>query len=476
MREAEKDPYLEDKLMVRRWDDLAKDPNMKTLPLNHYEGMAARHLIGQSPWLFREQSLTGADTASYVEVHGRKYRLPKQPTVVVCVDGFDPEYLDHGLATNTLPNLAKFIREGFSATAHCSIGSFTCPNNVCIITGAPTSKHGISGNFWLDKDTREEHMVLDDTLLRGTTILEQMAERGVRIAAVTAKDKLRKILVHGLSPQNGATCFSSEKVTTCTLQEHGIENVESWLGQKAPDMYSGDLSLFVLDAGIKLLEEDRADIFYLTLSDFIQHHYAPESKEAMAFMTAIDDRLGKLAGLGAVVAVTGDHGMSEKTHADGTANILFLEDALNETFGQDFGRVICPITDPFVRHHGALGSYVRVHLKTPQDDLTDVLQFVRSLPQVELALDTRTACERFEMPLDREGDFVVVSTKNSVIGSKADEHDLSSINGHRLRSHGGISEQNIPLIMSVPFQGTRPGHQWRNFDAFDIALNHEGDF
>jgi phosphonoacetate hydrolase len=353
--------------------------------------------------------------------------------------------------------------------------SFTNPNNCGIITGAPTAKHGIAGNFFLDKKTREEHMVLDDTLLRGTTILEQLSKRGVRVAAVTAKDKLHKILAHGLTPKKGAICFSSEKAATCTLSEHGIQNVETWLGQSAPDQYSGTLSLFVLDAGVKLLQEDRADVFYLTLSDFVQHHYAPGSKEADEFMTAVDERLGKLVELGAVVAVTGDHGMSEKTHADGTPNILFLEDALDKKYGKGFARVVCPITDPFVRHHGALGSFVRVHLRQPQEDLADVLDFCRSFPQVDMALEGAEAAERFEMPPDREGDFVVVSVKNAVIGSRAEEHDLSTISGHRLRSHGGLSEQEIPLILSVPFGGSRPGHRWRNFDAFDLALNYEGD-
>lgn len=353
-------------------------------------------------------------------------------------------------------------------TAPCQVSP--TPNNVSIITGAPTAKHGISGNFFLDKETGKEAMVLDDSLLRGTTILEQMSKRGVRVAAVTAKDKLRKILAQGLTPQNGAICFSSEKAASCSHTEHGIDNVEAWLGQSAPDQYSGALSLFVLDAGVKLLQEDRADFLYLTLSDFVQHHHAPGFKEADQFMSAIDERLGRLVQLGAVLAVTGDHGMSAKTNADGSPNVLLLEDALNQRFGQGFARVICPITDPFVRHHGALGSFVRVHIKEPLSDLSDVLAFCRSFPQVAVAIDGPAAAERFEMPLDHEGELVVISTKNAVIGSREEE-----FRGHLLRSHGGLSEQNIPLVLSVPFKGLRTGHQWRNFDAFDIALNFEGD-
>ena len=349
--------------------------------------------------------------------------------------------------------------------------SFTNPNNLSIITGAPTSAHGIAGNFFLDQKTGEEFMCLDDSLLRGTTILKEMANRGVRVAAVTAKDKLRKIIGHGLSPEKGAICFSSEKVGSCTLAEHGVTDVENWIGRPAPSQYSGDLSLFVLDAGVKILEEGKADLLYLTLSDFIQHHHAPGSKEANEFMRALDSRLGQLTSLGAVVAVTGDHGMSDKADKAGKPNILFLQDVLEENWGKGCARIICPITDPFVKHHGALGSFVRVHL-ADSTKTAEMLEFCMKLPQVEIALSGKAAAETFEMPLDREGDFIVIARKNAVIGSCATEHDLSNISGHRLRSHGGLSEQDIPLVLSVPAKETSLSRRWwRNFDAFHLALN-----
>ena len=317
-------------------------------------------------------------------------------------------------------------------------------------------------------------MVLDDTLLRGTTILEQMANKGVRVAAVTAKDKLRKIINHGLSPSKGAICFSAQDARSCTETEHGISNVESWLGRPAPSQYSGDLSLFVLDAGIKLIRENRVDLLYLTLSDFIQHKYAPGSPESNGFLHALDSRLGKLVEYGALVTVTGDHGMSDKSNADGSPNILFLEDELNSKWPQSGSRVICPITDPFVKHHGALGGFVRVHLLGEKaTDANEMVQFCQSLPQVEAAYTGEDAAALFEMPPDREGDLVVISKKNAAIGSRKDEHDLSQLQGFRLRSHGGLSEEDIPLIRSTPLnQGDRIEPKvWRNFDIFDIALN-----
>ena len=333
--------------------------------------------------------------------------------------------------------------------------------------------HGIAGNFFLDSETKEEHLVLDDSLLRGSTILEQMAERGVRVAAVTAKDKLRRILSHGLRGKKGAISFSSEYAGTCTIEENGITDVEQWVGRPAPPQYSGDLSVYVFDAGIKLLEENRADLFYLTLSDFIQHKHAPGSKESDEFLSAIDQRIGRLVELGAVVAVTGDHGMSDKCNADGKPNILFLEDVLAERWGAKSARVICPITDPFVRHHGALGSFVRVHVDK-KNDVPAMIGFISKLPQVDLVMDGKIGAEKFEMPLDREGDIVVVSKKNAVIGARKEEHDLSNITDHRLRSHGGLSEQNIPLLRSTPVadvEAAKAKKIWRNYDAFDLALN-----
>ncbi|KAF2164023.1 hypothetical protein M409DRAFT_68240 [Zasmidium cellare ATCC 36951] len=454
VKAAQQDPWLENKLAVRRWDDLAKNPKLKTPELQSFAASATKSLI---------------QSRSQIELHGRRYKVPTRPSVVVCVDGFDPEYLQQGISDGILPNFAKFTSNGFHVTAKSCMPSFTNPNNVSIITGRPPSYHGIAGNFFLDQKTGEEKMVLDDSLLIGSTILEKMSKFGVRIAAVTAKDKLRKILQHGLS--KNAICFSAEKATSCNQAENGIADVEHWLGAKQPSQYSGELSMYVLDAGIRLLEEDRADLFYLTLSDYIQHKYAPGSKESNDFLSALDAKLGRLVELGALVAVTGDHGMSDKGNSDGSPNVLYLEDAIAEKWGSGRARVICPITDPFVRHHGALGSFVRVHL-SKKDNLDDVLQYCKSLPGVEVALEGREAAEKYEMYPDREGDIVVIPSKNVVIGSRKDEHDLSNLGGRRLRSHGGLSEQDVPLILSEPAKKADLSKHWRNFDAFDLVLNY----
>ena len=409
------------------------------------------------------------EAQSTVSLHSKSYAIPKKPTVVVCVDGFDPEYLDRGIADGLMPNCKRFVETGFHTTVDVAMPTTTNPNNTSIITGVPTALHGISGNFFLDRETGKEIMITDASLLRGSTILAEMSKRGVRVAAVTAKDKLRRILDYGL--ENGI-CFSSEYAAKCTLAENGIEDVESWIGRRTPSQYSADLSLYVLDAGVKLLEEGRADLLYLTLSDYVQHKYAPGSPESNDFLAALDERLGRLADLGAVVAVTGDHGMSDKSKEDGSPNALFLQDELESRFGIGCARVMCPIADSFIKHHGALGSFVRIHVFQPSD-IPAMIDLCKSFPEVDLVLTGTEAATKFEMPLDREGDIVVVSVGNAVIGAKKDEHDLTQLGGHRLRSHGGLSEQQVPLISSKPVHDREAASKkaWRNFDILDLALN-----
>jgi phosphonoacetate hydrolase len=314
-------------------------------------------------------------------------------------------------------------------------------------------------------------MVLDDSLLRGSTILEQLSKRGVRVAAITAKDKLRKIINHGLNFEKGDISFSSQHADTCILAENGIEDIEKWLGSPKPSQYSAELSLFVLRAGVRLLEEQRADLFYLTLSDYIQHKHEPGSKEANDLMSEIDRLAGRFVELDAVVAITGDHGMSDKCTENGEPNVLFIEEELDKKYGPGSSRVICPITDPFVRHHGALGSFVRVYLNRPEINVAKVIEYCKTFPQVQVAVDGATAAEMFEMPLDREGDFVLISTEHSVIGSRPSEHAMGELKDHRLRSHGGLGEEHIPLLRSLPIENA-PSKQYRNFDVFDIALNY----
>jgi phosphonoacetate hydrolase len=381
--------------------------------------------------------------------------------VVICVDGCDPEYLERGIPEGVFPTISSFRSDGYLGTADAAMPTFTNPNNVSIVTGVPPSVHGIAGNYCLDRETWREVMMTDPALMRSETILALMARASVKTAAITAKDKLRKLLGRNLA----GICFSSE----CAPPE-----AEAMVGRTKPDMYSADLSLFVLDAGIALLERGEAAIVYLSLSDYVQHAHPPGDPLADAFHHAVDDRVGRLVELGAVVGLVADHGMNDKAQADGSPNVIFLEDFLNKHFAEGAARVICPITDPFVRHHGALGSFVRVYAHGGVS-LAALMTASATLPGVALVLEGPEAARRFEMPIDREADFIVLGDNNTVLGAARAEHDLSGLAGHRLRSHGGLGEQRVPFILSRPLTPeyrrlaeTRP---LRNFDIFDFVLN-----
>jgi phosphonoacetate hydrolase len=408
--------------------------------------------------------------ATTVEVNGRKYRLPSRPTVVIVVDGFDPAYLEHGFANGTLPRMKSFITDGFVGFGDCSMPSTTNTNNTSIVTGVPPAVHGINGNYYLDSETGKEIMITDASRLRCGTILGAMSDAGAKTAVVTAKDKLLKVLAYRMA----GIQFSSEYARKANLKDNAIEHVEELVGRPQPDQYSADLSLFVLDAGVKILSSARPDLMYLSTSDYVQHKHAPGEAEADAYHHAVDTIVGELVDLGATVAITADHGMNDKSTADGTAKVVYLEDELNSRFGAGSVRVICPIADPFVRHHGALGSFVRVHLRGAAD-VAAMMAFTRSLPGIELVLDKEQVCKQFDLPLDREGDFAVFSARDTVVGARREDHDLSQLAGHRLRSHGGLAEQKVPFLLSRPlnaeYRELAKARRTHNYDIFDFALN-----
>ena len=409
-----------------------------------------------------------------VHVNGTDYRWPLRPVVVVCIDGGDPAYLRQFLADGSIPHIAQFVKEGYASVADGSMPSFTCPNNMSIITGTPTSKHGISGNYYLDTSTWKPVVMTGPELLRGDTIITKFAEAGAKVVSITAKDKLRKQLAKGLDCSKGHVSFSTEFVERCTMAENGIENALEWLGMEKPGMYSMELSLFVLEAGIKLLQERRPDLLYLSLTDWVQHKWSPQEADARRFYQKLDDCVGRLAALDATVALTADHGMSDKSNEAGEPNVIWLQDILDAKFGKDEAVVICPITDAFVAHHGSLGGFVRVWSRG-KVTAREIIDHIAGIDGIELALDREAACRMFDMPPDREGDVAVVSRHDVCIGASAGNHDLSGLKGHRLRTHGGVSEAKVPFIVNKPlndaYRMKAAGMTLKSYQIFDFAIN-----
>ena len=388
---------------------------------------------------------------SPVTVNGRQYRWPDAPLVVVCIDGSEPAYMHEAMRAGVAPFLSRIHASGTALEADCVVPSFTNPNNLSIVTGVPPAVHGICGNYFFDRESGAEVMMNDPKYLRCGTLLAAFADAGAKVAVVTAKDKLRTLLGHGLK----GICFSAEKADAKTVE---------LVGMPVPSVYSAELSEFVFAAGVKLMERDRPDIMYLSTTDYVQHKAAPGAPAANSFYAMMDRYLARLDACGCTIVLTADHGMNAKHRADGAPDVIYLQDVLDDWLGAGRARVILPITDPYVVHHGALGSFATVYA---QDD---VRERIAALEGIEAVLTREEAARRFELPPDRIGDLVVVSTRHVVIGTSRSRHDLSGLK-EPLRSHGGISEQRVPLVLNRRLADLKTARRLRNFDAFDLALN-----
>ncbi len=405
-----------------------------------------------------------------IHVNGRDYKWPKAPLVVICCDGSEPDYMEIAMAQGLMPQLKAIIAKGENLRGNCVIPSFTNPNNLSIVTGSLPEVHGICGNYLIDPATGLETMMNDPKWLRAPTIFAAFQQAGAKVCVVTAKDKLRLLLSKGIKYDGTAVAFSSEKADLATLVDNGISDVCAFVGKPVPEVYSADLSEFVFAAGVKLLARDKPDLMYLSTTDYVQHKYAPGSAGANSFYQMMDGYLGALDALGATLVMVADHGMKDKHLADGSPDVLYLQDVLDSAIGVGSAKVILPITDPYVVHHGALGSFATVYLKGQVAG--DVARVISKMPGIDAVYTKAEGCTKFGLPPDRMGDLIVLSggpTGSKVLGTSASKHDLSGLDAP-LRSHGGLSEQVVPIIIN------RKAHNLptnlRNFDAFYIGCNH----
>ncbi len=231
--------------------------------------------------------------------------------------------MEKGLA----PNFARLMKDGSNLLAQSVIPSFTNPNNLSIITGSPPAVHGIAGNYFFDPLTKQEVMMNDARFLRAPTIMKAFHDAGAKVAVVTAKDKLRTLLGHGLDMSSGrAIAFSSEKADKATLKDNGIADVPQRIGMKVPDVYSSELSEFVMAAGLSIVKRERPNLMYLSTTDYVQHKAAPGSPMANAFYAMMDRYVGALDKQGCVLVLTADHGMNDKHLPNGEPDVIYLQD------------------------------------------------------------------------------------------------------------------------------------------------------
>ena len=405
-----------------------------------------------------------------IEVNNRIYPgILKSTAIVICLDGSQKEYFEEASKLKLTPNIDSLKKNGEDLLVNSAIPSFTNPNNISIVTGRPSSIHGICGNFFYTPSTGEEVMMNDPKFLRAPTIFQKYYESGAKIAIVTAKDKLRKLLSHGLAFNDArAICFSSEKSDQVSLNENGIEEVNKWLGMEVPEVYSQGLSEFVMAAGVKLLHEFKPDIMYLSTTDFIQHKYAPGEEVANTFYAMFDKYIGELNTNNNSIIITADHGMQPKSKSDGTPNAIYLQDILDAKLGKNESKVILPITDPYVVHHGALGSFATIYL-SDKSMINHAISEIKKFDDIEIVLTNDVACEKYHLPQDRMGDIICMSSKYMTIGSSETAHDFTNLK-EPLRSHGGLHEREVPFISNKKITSLESTDKLNNYDAFYYAL------
>ncbi len=399
-------------------------------------------------------------------VNGNRFALPDKPLVLVCLDGTAPAYLE--AARDVMPNLEGIRRRGVAGVARSVIPSFTNPNNLALVTGVPPSVNGICGNFYYDRERDREVMMNDPAFLRCPTVLAGFADAGRSVAMVTAKDKLRRLLGAGLG--NGI-CFSVEKAHEATEAENGIGRVPAAIGRDNPGVYDPECSVYCLEAGSWLLRNRLADVLYLSTTDYVQHKWPPEAEEARAFYARMDRFLGEIEGQGVVLGITADHGMNDKTFPDGSPRVRYLESLLADR-GVAGARVILPITDPYVVHHGALGSFATVYIEPGR--VAAARRVLAAIPGVDEVLVREEAEARFSLPGDRIGDLVVLGDRHTVFGRTPEWHDLSAVR-RGLRSHGGLHEREVPFILNRPlkpeYAGRLRGGLVDNYEILGFLCN-----
>jgi phosphonoacetate hydrolase len=374
---------------------------------------------------------------SHIVVNGRAYRVPETPTVVICIDGVDPAYVEDAFARELTPRLRELAEHGAYAVGHSQIPSFTNPNNLSIVTGAPPVVHGLPGNHYLDRDGREVQLT-DPLMLRAPSIHAVLAAAGVPVLAVTTKDKLRRLLAAGDVP-----CFSAEKAGEQAFEGAPVARL---IDRPTPGIYAWDCSHYALELALALQARVGARLTYVSLTDAVQHAEAPGGADSDRYLARLDELVGELLDRGLRVALVADHGVRPKTRGNGSPDVIHLDDVMAAA-GVRGARTILPITDPYVRHHAALGSACWVHVSEGERDTA--WEAIARAPGVEEVTTGPAAAARFGLPADRIGDLFVLAGEHSVLGTSRADHDLSELRGP-LRSHGGRHESRVPILISEP--------------------------
>ena len=361
-------------------------------------------------------------------------------TVVICVDGLDPEYFDVCEA----PNIRALGRQGFFKIGRSMMPSVTNVNNVSLVTANYPAVHGISSNYRKIRETGEEVYMESSEYILAETMFQAARRLDRRSILVTSKDKLRTLL------SDGATvAVSSEQAPSWVIEGPGVG--------APPEIYSLEVNGWAIRAASFIVTRQPADIVYITTTDFAMHTYAPDEPESQQHITILDNAIGELldAHPDVTVLITADHGMSRKT------KLIDLSEVLKDR-GID-GEQVPIIKDRYVLHHSNLGGCMFLYLSPEHagrlDEAVDVL---RATEGVEDVYTRDEAAEKLRLYHDRIGDIVVTGGPEVVFGPADVSGPLGEGLPPRLRSHASAHELAIPLI---GYNG--------NFDGFEFNENRD---
>ena len=344
-------------------------------------------------------------------------------TVIITVDGYDPEYIEACDA----PNLMSLARQGFYRVGKSMMPSVTNVNNVSIVTGRYPSEHGISSNYRMVRETGEDIYMESGEYILSETFFQRAKKMGARTILSTSKDKLRTLLSDGAD-----VAISSEQAPTWAVEGVG----------EPPPIYSLDVNGWTIRAASHAMKLEPADIVYISTTDFAMHTYAPDEPESQQHISVLDDAIGELVDShpDITLMLTADHGMNPKKR------MVDLADGLA---ANGIGAEVVPIIkDRYVVHHNNLGGCMFVYLNSGSESRTDEAAAVlRETTGVERVYSRQEATDELRLNYDRIGDLVVTGDIDTVFGPKDLEDTWDDTGaGHSLRSHASAHEQDIPII------------------------------
>lgn len=344
-------------------------------------------------------------------------KLKQRKILIICIDAGSHDYLE----ASDVPNIRKMAEIGFYKQAHSVIPSVTNVNNVSIVTGTFPKTHGITSNYYLDRNTGEGTYIEDSTFLLAPTIFEIAKKKKSvdKTALFVTKQKLLRIL-------------QAETDIAVAAEAPSDEYIDA-IGPVEP-IYSCEINWWLLRAVQYTLIKHNPDLVYCSTTDWVQHKYAPHEELSQIHMFKLDKIIGEIVddNPNREIYITADHGMEEKTAAIDPSQIL-------KQCGISANSIPI-IKDRYEAHHSNLGGAAYVFLDH-QRDLETAIQTLKNTQGIEEVYSAPDAAQIFSLHPDRIGDIFVLADKETVFGVLDVPNEKVS-----LRSHGSRHESYVPIV------------------------------